>query len=118
MWRSRRWRKLLNLIDQLPRNSHYVEAQLDDEDLAEILATEPAGEPVRRISEWTPEVETLSVVADRLVDVVNVLRQVNGGQATELRPQPRPSTAIDRVRTRQRYLKHQALVARVLSHPE
>lgn len=60
----------------------------------------------------------LSTVADRLVDVVNVLLKVNGGQATELRPQPRPSTAIDRARKHQRQIKHEALVARVLAHPE
>lgn len=118
MWRSRRWRKLLNIIDQLPRNSHYVEAQLDDDDLAAQLATLPEGQPVRRISEWTPELETLAAVADRLVDVLNVLLKVNGGNATELRPQPRPTTALSRVRAHQRQIKHESLVARVLAHPE
>lgn len=70
------------------------------------------------MSEWTTEAEILASVADRLVDVVNVLLQVNGGQATDIRPQPRPSTALEKVRLRQRRLAHESLVARVLNRGE
>lgn len=94
-----------------------MEAQLEDEDLAEYLLTEPDGQVIRRISEWTPEVETLAVVADRLVDVLNVLLKVNGGQVSELRQQPRPRTALERIRAHQRQIRHDSLVARVLTHP-
>lgn len=115
LWRSRRWRLLLNLIDRLPRESHYVEAMLDDEQYALLVADMPLSEPERRMREWTPELEALATVADRLVDVIDVLSIANGGKASELRRSIRPVTAIERVRNRQRQRKHEALVARVLN---
>lgn len=114
LWRARRWRKLLNLIDQLPRDSHYVEAQLDDEELAALMLTLPAPAASRRMSEWTPEVEALAVVIDRLTEVIAVQIAAAGGTAPTFQAYLRPATAADRVRARERMANHRALVARLI----
>lgn len=114
LWRSRRWRLLLNLIDHLPAHSFYVEAQLDDEDLAErILSSgEPTAAAGPRLSEWDPVVRELTVITDRLSELTAVVVQGLGGKA---RPdyRPRPATALDAVRDRRVRDKHRELVRRL-----
>ena len=96
-------RTLLNLIDHLPRNSHYAEAMAQDEEVAEGLVDVPAGGPGSPpLTEFTPEVEAIVAVVDRLGDVVNTLIAANGGKPKPVRPWPRPVTALDRVRARKR----------------
>lgn len=100
----------------LPRSSAYTEAMAGDEELAQHLpdrGDEPAA-PQRRMSEYTAEVELLSVVADRLAEVVNVIIAVNRGRPGKVTPMPRPVTAMDRLRRRRREHNHKSLVARVL----
>lgn len=116
MWRSRRWRKLLNIIDHLPRDSAYVEAMTQDEDLAEQLMSRPnpPKTPARRMSEFSPAVELLSIIADRIGEQTQVIASAHGAKPGKVRPMPRPVSAMDRVRQRRREAKHRALVARVL----
>ncbi len=117
MWRSRRWRKLLNVIDNLPRTSAYHEALSNDEALAEALMglpDRPVG-PVRRMREWSAETELLSVVADRLAELIHTVAATKGAKGgRQIRHQPRPVTAMQRINARKRKAKHASLVARLL----
>lgn len=102
-WRSRRWRRLLNLIDGLPVHSAYREAAALDEELAEEFADEPRGEYRPSITEWSSTNQLLAAVFDRLGEVVYVLAASNGGKPKMPDGWPRPETATDRVmRRRQR----------------
>lgn len=123
LWRSRQWRKLLNLIDWLPRNSAFSEAMSNDEDLAAALLSRPKDERSKqarrpRVSEYSPELERLIDVVDRLGEVMAATVAAAGGKPPKVRPQPRPETAMDRLREQQRYLKHKRTVSRVLVQQE
>jgi hypothetical protein len=110
---DRRWRLLLNVIDGLPSNSHYVAALADDEELAADTDNVPAPRPPR-LTEWSPEVQALAATVDRLGDIVQVLIASNGGHAPKIPHYPRPVTASERIKQRRRLDTHKALVARVL----
>lgn len=115
-WRSRRWRRLLNVIDHLPRDSAYVEALTNDDAFAEaVLAQDiPAGKPTRRMADWSPTVELMSSILDRLGEVVQAVAALGGAKPRKIAAAPRPVTARDRVAHRRRMENHRALVARVL----
>lgn len=109
------WRKLLSLLDHLPASSAYVEAMADDEERAEWLASLPEDSTARapRLSQWTPEVDLLAAILDRLGDVVRVTVASSGGKPGETPRYPRPATAIDRARRTARYRRHLDLVEEV-----
>lgn len=116
-WRSRRWRRLLNIIDHLPRDSAYFEALTEDVDLAERIASRPepkSSAPKRRMTDWSPTVELLSAVVDRLAELTQAVASLGGAKPRKLPCAPRPVTAMERVRNRKRYEKHRALTERVL----
>lgn len=115
-WRSRRWRRLLNVIDQLPRDSRYVEAMAMDEQLAERMADrpQPKGPTRRRMSDWSVQVELLTSILARLGEMTQAIAALGGAKPRKVPPPPLPQTAMDRVRNRKRFEKHHALVARVL----
>ncbi|MGK5677524.1 hypothetical protein [Actinoplanes sp. URMC 104] len=115
-WQARRWRRLMDFIDALPNHSHYAEQLAADEELAEVLLDQDDGsekKPVRRLSEFTPEVELLSTLADRVGDLIQVTVASSGGKARKVTPQPRPVGAIEKVRLRRRAKRHDWTVARV-----
>lgn len=107
LWRARRWRKLLGMIERLRRSTHFGEATAADEKLAEIVLRKERdskdGElpALRRMSEFTVEAELLSVVADRLAELVQVSVAKRGGRARAVKPMPRPATAVEKLRNRQ-----------------
>jgi hypothetical protein len=113
-----RWRRLLSLIRHLPRNSLTREAMVnDDEMVAELVRADPkAVKPPKhpRFAEWTPEVEALADVTDRLGDVVKGLTGLAGKRPRPIKPVPRPKTAFDRVETIIEQERHDKLVARLL----
>ena len=120
-WRSRRWRRLLNIIDHLPRTSAYREAVADDDDLARLLlryAPPEPGRPQRRMSDWSAEVEVLTAVLDRLGELVQAVAAVGGAKPKKVPPAPRPVTAYERARGNRRAERHRSLVARVLPHKQ
>lgn len=88
---------------------------LDDEVLAQFIVQMPEQKHQRPLREWSPELEALATVSDRLLDVLNVLLQVNGNDPSDIKRLSRPVTAIDRVREKQRRIAHESLVARVLN---
>lgn len=118
MFQERRWLDLLNLIDWLPRNSAFIEALSEDDEVAEEVLRQPENKRARgagpRISEWSPELERLTDLVDRMGEVMIAVIASQGGKAPKIRPYPRPRTAIDRLRERKRYEHHKKVVARVL----
>lgn len=117
MWQQRRFRKLLNIIERLPRHSHYIEAIADDEEVARqvALAGSDDEKPVRRMREWSVEVEILVAIAERLgVNITAVQASAGIKQPLKLPTLPRPRTAIDRWRELSRREQHSSIVARLL----
>ena len=112
LWRARRWRKLLGLVDRLRRHTHFSEVVSQDEDLARMLLDaeeaekrQNAATSSRRMAEFTVEAELLSVVADRLAEILQVQVAQKGGRSRAIKPQPRPKTAVAELRYR-REMKH------------
>ncbi len=119
-FKSRRWRRLLNLIDHLPRNSFFAEAMAQDEEAAaawlahqEAAGETEAPEPVERWSEWSPERDAMERVADAINALIATTVSAHGGKAPALRPGARPVTALDKVRRDQRIARDRALKARL-----
>lgn len=89
----------------------------EDEELAEQMALRPPAdtEPGVQMADWSPEMEALSLIVDRLGEVMRaVIATIPKAKVPAIKPMPRPRTAFDRVRQRRRVAKHRALVARVL----
>lgn len=108
---DRHYRLLLNVIDGLPANSHYVAALADDDELA-ASSPEPKSRPPR-LTEFSPDT---AAIVDRLGDVISAVIAAAGGTPPKIQPYPRPETAADRAKTRWRMQKHHDLVRRVLPH--
>lgn len=66
------------------------------------------------MSDWSPTVELLTAILDRLAEVTQAIAVGNGAKPRKLPKAPMPVTAIDRVRNRRRMAKHRSIVARVL----
>lgn len=97
-----------------------MEAQADDDELAEVVletVTEQP-EPRRRLSEWSPEVEALAAVVDRLSEVVGVLVVANGGKNPRIKPFLRPVVAADRIRSRKAREQHEHVLSLIRFEPE
>ncbi|MEU4218123.1 hypothetical protein [Actinoplanes sp. NPDC026623] len=119
LWQQRRWRRLLNVIDALPRNSHFVEALSDDEQLAEHLLDRPpagAGRLAASMSQFSPELEMATHTYDRLGELIQAVTAAAGGKPPKIPAYPRPRTAADRIRKRRARAQHRNLVARLLPH--
>lgn len=116
LWRQRRWRLLLNLIEGLPRDSCYIEAFVQDEDAAgQILDAADGTEdsrPVRRMSEWSPAVEELAYIGDRVTELIQITVAARGRRPAKVPARPRPRTALERVRYRRAKSRHNWIVAR------
>ena len=115
-WRSRRWRRLLNLIDGLPANTHFRDAQARDEDLAEAWLEYGAdqGEREERFSDWSPEMWALADIKDLLQDIARVIIAVNSGNPPTFKPARRPESALSRAEERRRIAAHRRLTAILL----
>jgi hypothetical protein len=94
-----RWAFTLNLVEHLPRASYYAEAVLQDDEYAEQVAAQPSRRVEMPVHQWTPELEALAVMVDRLAHVANAVVASAGGRPGRVDPYPRPVTAIDRARS-------------------
>jgi hypothetical protein len=65
------------------------------------------------LTHWTPEAERLDSLIDAVRTLIMATANAAGGHLPQPKPTPRPTTALERVKHRQRMLKHEALVARV-----
>lgn len=89
----------------------------DDEDFAaEFLDLDvPATSLQRRMREWTPEVEMLTNLYDRIGEHITIsLAAAGAKKPPRARPGPRPRTAVDRLKTRRRDQSHLDLKGRLL----
>lgn len=110
---------LLNLIDHLPSHTHFFSAMSQDEEYAEmVLDAQERGETSAgagpSLTTWTPEVNALATVIDKLETVRMSVVGGFGGKPGEFIAYPRPKTAIDKVRHRRRVAQHESLVARLV----
>lgn len=126
MWRRRRWGDLLNLIDRLPRNSHFQAALAADEEYARQVAAVEAEHGSEAAREWRPPMETFSAeveaayhMANQLENLTSLVLGFMGGKAAPKFVKG-PKTAIEEFQTRtyveRRQKKHDALVARLVPH--
>lgn len=120
LWRARRIRRMLSLIDQLPPATRFSNAVANDEEHVERLlasgvqpSSAPSGPSLR---EWTPEVALLTDISDQLQGVVVAILAAAGAGANagKVKPRARPTTAFDTVKHRQAVARHEALVRRVI----
>jgi hypothetical protein len=123
LWRARDWRKLLNLIDHLPQNSHYYQALVNDEEHAEAVARWRSAHPDESKNvkppwqSWSPEVDKLNAIENELRMLRSTLVGVNGGKL-KFEPAPRPGSAIEDAQKKVDYERkkrvHKSLVAKLL----
>lgn len=122
MWHSRQWRRLLNFIDHLPRNSHYTQAVVNDEEharmLVEAMDGQPKEDPAPPMSTWSPEVEQLVTLTDAVRALNLTVQGLAGAKPPKFVPSPRPRTMMEKARRDQRKRKHEELVALVLPPEE
>ena len=127
LWRARRWRELLSLIDHLPQNTHYHHAVSQDEDHARMLIEAEKAAKARgdepppsgpSMATWSPEVAILTTLVDAVKEntytTVKVATDKGGGAPPK--PMPRPSSVLEKVRLRMRAQAHDILVRRMLPH--
>ncbi|WP_304455861.1 hypothetical protein [Nocardiopsis sp. YSL2] len=82
----------------------------NDDELAED-APEPTGSSAPPLTEWSPEVERLTLAVDRLGEMIAAVINSAGGKAKPPKPLKRPVTAQDRVKRRDRQRKRAHLLA-------
>jgi hypothetical protein len=100
-------------IDNLPRNSGYVEAVSLDEELAEQAVRSPAPKgPAVRMRDWSPQQEVLTLLVDRLGEVIQAVIAAQGGKPPKITPMPRPKTAADELRDPRR--QHHRILSKVM----
>lgn len=100
LYEQGRWAFALTLIDHLPRTSSFAAAVAQDDELAAQVGDLPKGSDTPPLTEWTPEVQALAMVVDRLAEVANAVVASAGQRTSRVRPYPRPVTAFDRARTK------------------
>lgn len=98
LMRTRQYRLMLNVIDGLPRNSHYGEAIAMDESLVDPKAAKEDKDARPSMREWSPEYELLAANYDRL----NALIQIQSSKKLNLKPWPSPMTAAELVKQQRR----------------
>jgi hypothetical protein len=91
LWRERRFRYILNVVDGLPRASHIGQAQADDPD-----AFDPDA-PARSV-QWRPSVRHFDETNVLLMRIHSTLEQSLAVAAEKYKPNPipPPDTAADR----------------------
>ena len=107
--------EILDYLEHMPRTSAYHTAIAEDEDLAEQLAGMPDQKPgPPRLAEFSPEVQVLAEVRDLVATLINVQIARAGKKPSKVKPYPRPVSAVEQVRRRERYRKHTSLVAHLI----
>jgi hypothetical protein len=94
LWRARRFRFLLNIVDGLPHASHLGQARADDEEVARLTGRAPAG------PRWRPSVRHHDETAVILTAIQAGIENLISLQAEKYTPTPiqPPLTAVDRIR--------------------
>ena len=93
--------EVLAYIEALPQDSAFAEAQAEDDELAEALAgqeQEAARSP--RIRDFGSTNQLLTVISDRLGELIAATVAAGGAKPPRVDPLPRPVTALDRAAQR------------------
>ena len=115
LWRRREVERALDLIEHLPPTSHYAAAVHGDDELAEYLATQAPSSRAPPLTEWSAEVQQLTVIADVLNSLRAAFLQANGAKGVKPPPpQPRPVTAAQRWKRAQREAVQDHIMSRLL----
>jgi hypothetical protein len=114
LFSTRRWRFLLNIIDHLPRTSHYVAAVADDDEVAEQSVGQNAA-PTVPLTEFGPLEERLNVMIDRFGELISLeVAKATQKKPRPVKPYPRPVTASQRAAQRRKYQRFDELRKRLL----
>ncbi len=131
LWRARDWRRLLNLIDHLPRNTYYSEKMTNDEEYAKAMAEAQAeqqadGGSAKRtpppMHSWSFEAGMLAEIIDAIHALDHTTKMVASNGKGPKAPEPylRPQTAFaDATRAAvhaRKKKRHEALTKRILPH--
>lgn len=112
---ARRLRHALALLEQLPKNSRFKTALLNDDELMEGMELPPEDldtEARPALEDWDMTVEMLASVYDAINALIAVTLQVNSEKRRPFpKPLPRPQTAIDRARERRRKAAHDEIIS-------
>lgn len=102
IWKSKRYRYLLNLIDQLPSHTRFHEAYLNNDSIAEKIASAQMDADEAESQKWAPPQRTWSPEAEMLASIIDAIHRlqatsvaVAGGKAKSPKPFPRPKSRVD-----------------------
>lgn len=71
-----------------------------------------------RFAEFSPEVQVLAEIRDLIASLIGVQIARAGKTPKKIKPYPRPESAFERLRRRERYAAHRSLVSRLLPRHE
>lgn len=127
LWQQRRWRRLLNLIDHLPQNSHFTAAVEGDEEHMRLLEEARAKQPKSQEkwapprAYWTTDTEILATIRDSVEKLGAITIGVNlpkGKKPPKVDAYPRPVAGYKKrsgQAMKDRRAAHEALADRVLA---
>lgn len=108
-------------MDRLPADSHYKAELADDDEYAKRVldangGKSPDEQQRRTMHGYSPVVDGLYVVADRVGQLLALTQAVNSndGKAPDIPPMPRPETALKRVQERDTLQRHHDRVRHML----
>ena len=116
LWQARRWRELLNYIDQFPSDTHKNRMMMNDEEyLAAVVKAGREGDNRPSLAEWN---QTNRILAD-LVDAVragNLIAKAAAGSKDKsgMENYPRPATKMAQMEYRAQEAAHKSMVAELL----
>lgn len=114
---------MLDLIDRLPRDTYYWQVITQDPEHVQMMLdaqerAEREGKPTTSappMSTWSPEVEALTALRDRVDSLIYVTRAANGDkQVKPPKPAERPDTMLPKLKAQKRREQHEKLTARLL----
>lgn len=114
------WRKLHSLLDRLSGTSLLRESIANDDEVAQRIMADTADtkkpsppDPGPRVSEYSPEVQRLDELIDKVTILTATVVGMLGGKARPGRPAQRPQTAFTRARQAQAAARHHSLLDEV-----
>jgi len=120
LWRARKWRCLLNLIDHLPQNTHYHHALMNDPEYAKRVADYRVKHPTTDEqkappwSVWSPEYEAMQSIIDELRVLRATVVGSAGGKPSEPKMTLKPVSEIQKAVARKKWQEHEGLKSKFL----
>lgn len=118
LWRGRRWRELLNYIDQLPSNTQMNRLMSQDEEHMTAIMRSQKGEQssAPSMADWSllnSQIATLIDAVNRGTAVQQAIANPKGAKP-KIVPMPRPATAAEKVEKRLTKERHEEMVSLLL----